>query len=373
MTMHLFVSLVVIAVCSGTVLSQSQFPVDPRATHLRTRNDPAKGFQPREDFIFIDDDRTARHVDPLSIELASGLPDQTLLPGDYVLLEAVGAYCFHNPTCHLLGTGMWGVFSTDGVLLDDGNKEIVQRIPNSVSTLDAVGAAEVVSVPDETWTTDVPHDFAISAADSSDRTVLRIPDGATHLMVSAPDVQWFDNFVPAGGEYSLRITKYLESSVTGEFSGDEQLTLEDIELLQAEVLAGTHNIQFDLNYDGLVDATDIGIWSVDLARTYAGDANLDGEFNTADLTSVFAAGQYEDGIARNSTWSGGDWNGDGDFDSSDLVLALSQGGFEQGPRLSAAPVPEPAALVVTVVAGLTLAFAHRRQRSRPQPASISRD
>jgi hypothetical protein len=66
-------------------------------------------------------------------------------------------------------------------------------------------------------------------------------------------------------------------------------------------------------------------------RTTYGDANLDREFNSTDLVTVFAAGRYEDGIAGNATWAQGDWNCDGDFESGDLVLAFSTGAYEQGP------------------------------------------
>ncbi|MCA9197495.1 MAG: hypothetical protein KDA87_08155, partial [Planctomycetales bacterium] len=63
-------------------------------------------------------------------------------------------------------------------------------------------------------------------------------------------------------------------------------------------------------------------------RSTFGDANLDNRFNSSDLVQVFEAGEYEDGIAGNSTWQTGDWNGDGEFDSSDLVFALQFAGYE---------------------------------------------
>ena len=75
-----------------------------------------------------------------------------------------------------------------------------------------------------------------------------------------------------------------------------------------------------------------------------GDSNRDGEFNSSDLITVFAAGEFEDGIDDNSYWTTGDWNGDRDFDSADLILALAEGGYEAGPR--AAAVPEPSAFLV---------------------------
>ena len=77
--------------------------------------------------------------------------------------------------------------------------------------------------------------------------------------------------------------------------------------------------------------------------TLPGDSDFDGQFTTRDLIKIFSAGEYEDGIPRNSTWAEGDWNGDGDFDSSDLVEAFKVDWFEQGPRRprAVAPVHHP--------------------------------
>ena len=55
--------------------------------------------------------------------------------------------------------------------------------------------------------------------------------------------------------------------------------------------------------------------------------NLDGVFNSSDLVQVFAAAEFEDGIAGNSTWEDGDWNCDGEFDSGDLVRAFEGGNY----------------------------------------------
>ena len=85
-----------------------------------------------------------------------------------------------------------------------------------------------------------------------------------------------------------------------------------------------------------------------------GDSNLDGEFNSSDLVTVFAAGEYEDGIAENSYWTEGDWNSDGDFDSSDLVIAFRDGRYEQGPRVPVNAVPEPTAAVLFLIGILAL-------------------
>ncbi len=75
-------------------------------------------------------------------------------------------------------------------------------------------------------------------------------------------------------------------------------------------------------------------------RTF-GDSNLDGIFDSQDLVTIFAAGEYEDAVVGNSTWYTGDWNMDDEFNSKDLVLALQDGGYQAAAATAA--VPEPAA------------------------------
>ncbi|MCA9172596.1 MAG: hypothetical protein KDB23_33255, partial [Planctomycetales bacterium] len=94
--------------------------------------------------------------------------------------------------------------------------------------------------------------------------------------------------------------------------------------------------------------------------TYFGDANLDGEFNSADLINVFQAGQYEDAFSANSTWSTGDWNGDGEFTTSDFVVAFQDGGYEKGPRHAVSAVPEPSGLMTLLIG--TMGFLVRTHR-----------
>jgi hypothetical protein len=96
------------------------------------------------------------------------------------------------------------------------------------------------------------------------------------------------------------------------------------------------------------------VWVQDLKRTYFGDANLDGEFNTGDLVQVFQGGEFEDGFLTNSGWSEGDWDGDLEFDTSDFVIAFQAGGFEQGPR-AAFLVPEPNGLAMVMEVVMALA------------------
>jgi uncharacterized membrane protein len=134
------------------------------------------------------------------------------------------------------------------------------------------------------------------------------------------------------------------SGVAGDFNGNAALDIEDLDLLAGELMSDRNVELFDVNVDGSVDSSDRQFWVHELAHTFFGDANLDGEFNSNDLVAVFEAGEYEDNLAANSGWRKGDWNGDAEFNSSDLVLAFQDSGYEQGPRGAVNSVPEPASL-----------------------------
>jgi hypothetical protein len=130
------------------------------------------------------------------------------------------------------------------------------------------------------------------------------------------------------------------TGASGDFDADGSLDVQDIDLLSAVArLSGFHET-FDLNLDGAINAIDRQLWVQERKKTWFGDSNLDGQFDSTDLVAVFTAGQYEDAVSLNSTWSTGDWNGDGDFASGDLVAAFQDGGYDRGLRQVAA-VPEP--------------------------------
>ncbi|MCA9166252.1 MAG: hypothetical protein KDB23_01230 [Planctomycetales bacterium] len=58
---------------------------------------------------------------------------------------------------------------------------------------------------------------------------------------------------------------------------------------------------------------------------FAGDANLDGVFDSGDLVQVFQAGKYH--IDADATWAQGDWDNNQRFDSGDLVAAFQTGRY----------------------------------------------
>jgi hypothetical protein len=134
-------------------------------------------------------------------------------------------------------------------------------------------------------------------------------------------------------------------TVAGDFDGDRHLTLTDVDQLAMAIRNAVADPKFDFTHDGVVTLADQESWVHDLKHTWFGDADLNGEFNSADLVQVLAAGKYEAPQGAIS-WYEGDWNADGLFNSTDLVDALADGGYEQGPRLPAAAVPEPSGLLL---------------------------
>ncbi len=148
--------------------------------------------------------------------------------------------------------------------------------------------------------------------------------------------------------------------IRADINDDGILNVVDVDLMLLIIRRNGTDAVADLSIDGKVDQTDLSLWIHDHRKTYFGDANLDGQFNSQDLTLVFQAGEYEDFVEDNSGWAEGDWNADGEFTSSDLVVAFQDGGYEAGPRHAVNAVPEPAGLALTIP-GLLFAACLRRQ------------
>ena len=147
-------------------------------------------------------------------------------------------------------------------------------------------------------------------------------------------------------------------SVPGDFNLNGERDVLDLDLLTTAMM--TNDTTFDLDDDGDADIDDRKFWIEQLANTFFGDADFDGDFDSSDFVMVFSAAKYETG--QSTVWTDGDWNGDGVFTSGDFVTAFTGGGYEEGPREGGLRVvPEPTSSIPTVIGlSLLLSFYARR-------------
>jgi hypothetical protein len=161
----------------------------------------------------------------------------------------------------------------------------------------------------------------------------------------------FDESTPLGTFTFLRI-------LDSDFNQNGVYDAEDIDDLTVAVRHSRTETVYDVNKDGMVSVDDRLAW-LDNAGIRPGDADLNGEFNSGDLVTIFQAGEYQDLIEGNSGWSEGDFDGNGDSDSSDLVLALETGNYQFA---AIRTVPEPSTANLLLLSLLMLAPFGKRRR-----------
>ena len=151
-----------------------------------------------------------------------------------------------------------------------------------------------------------------------------------------------------GSEWSAKIQADFFIALPGDVNQDQTVDALDIDAMCRQIGSGEFDVAFDLNRDQLVNQAD-SQWLIEqILGTTAGDANLDGVFNSADLITAFGAGLYEDAVPGNATWSSGDWTCDGDFDSADLVAAFQSGAYVAGATRALKQGPWPSALAAAL-------------------------
>jgi hypothetical protein len=263
------------------------------------------------------------------------------------------------------------IYRLDGVLIADDERDLFDGTIDAPLNRTPSGATKNIKV----WTGSGSNGRSIgcrSPGQASWECALGSPDPDSDIWagdssatngawISSGEERWTREF----GLYAFseELTVPDPPTVPGDFNEDGVINVADIDLLAEAIRGGSTDPKFDLNSSGAADMGDADILIIDLLNTYYGDANLDGEFNSADFVFTFIFGEYEDDIDGNSTWGEGDWNMDGDFNTSDLVFTFSKGGFEEGPRSAVSAVPEPASCV-SFLCGIVSLLGFRTLRRR---------
>ena len=136
----------------------------------------------------------------------------------------------------------------------------------------------------------------------------------------------FDRIVDGDGDTfaTIDIGAYeVQTSPTGDFDGDGDFDLEDVDALVDGIIAGLNDPQFDLTQDGLVDQDDLTAWLAIAGAAnlpsgnpfLVGDSNLDGAVDGADFI-IWNDNKFTSG----GLWSGGDFNADGSTDGQDFII-----------------------------------------------------
>ena len=229
---------------------------------------------------------------------------------------------------------------------DDGPLELREYIPvsgltNGFDGTELIEADEVLA--DGTVDND-HHDFELDgwyslSFDTVGATALAIRfardegDGAPFVHYSAYEIEVYE-----------------AASIPCDPNGDGICDANDIDAMTQRVLDGNATAA---DRQALIESP-----QPEGLLTYAGDSDMNGEFNDRDLVTVFIEGKYLTG--ERATWVQGDWDGDFLFNDSDFVKAFIDGGYLQGPRGATSAVPEPTSLVLF---GVGLFVLIRQQRA----------
>jgi hypothetical protein len=230
-------------------------------------------------------------------------PDDTILPAGEQLLIVGDRDAFLARYPHVPASQIAGQFAGN---LDNGGERIT-----------LVGA-------DGTPLIDFTYDDSSPwppEADGQGPSLELVRPAATSRADQANPAAWRGSSRPGGSPGQL------SSAASADFDANGTVDAADVDRLFLALRAAETDLRFDITGDGRLDELDRDQMIHGVLGTMFGDTNLDLRFNSSDLVAVFQAGEYEDGIAGNSTWQEGDWNGDGDFSTADLVLAFQDGGY----------------------------------------------
>ena len=193
-------------------------------------------------------------------------------------------------------------------------------------------------------------------------------NGATRILSSSPTMfngEWRPYLdALAAGCWLSSCPNYLRMSVTaaallGDFDQDGSLDADDIDQLSLQLRTTPDNRSFDLNNDATLSQADREVWVRDLANTFFGDADMDGDVDFADFLTL--SENFGSPDHRSRGWSQGDFDGDREVGFPDFLALSANFGGVAAANASAASVPEPAGLSIALFGILGLIGFRRRR------------
>ncbi len=176
--------LVATAALATDVAAQSwSFPLNPRATYLRTNNDSP--------------------LAPLILDIGS----LGLAPGDWLRIESTGGFRYISGGQDNFRS-LIAVFSASATLLATN---VQQRVPDAIAAGPEFTSGGTYSggLP-----IDIPQDFFCSRNLWADHVEVQIPAGASHLLIGTHDSLYNDNVDP-NGDYGAIVTKIVAPTFGG--------------------------------------------------------------------------------------------------------------------------------------------------------------
>lgn len=160
------------------------------------------------------------------------------------------------------------------------------------------------------------------------------------------------------------------TAIEGDFNGDVQVNVADIDLLLAALHAGSVDPIYDVSHDGEVTLADLDFLVTNLvqtsvgAGTWYGDVDLDGDVDRTDAAVV----SMQFGRTGTPTWASGDWDASGTTDLADMAKLQANLG-----NPATVPVGPAAANAVVMGARLEAAKIKTRRLGRNLVATAAVD
>ena len=101
----------------------------------------------------------------------------------------------------------------------------------------------------------------------------------------------------------------------GDFDGDGDLDLADVDALSAAIATGSGNLLYDVNGDGQLTLADLQHWVLNIKRTLMGDSNLD---FVVDGQDFIRWNNFK--FTATNLWSQGNFNADTVVDGQDFIV-----------------------------------------------------